>query len=153
MPPAKQLLPQPVVNAIGGDFPMRILIVEDNKVNLQVLKQILQRMGYESDVAENGLQAIDAVQQKSYDLIFMDLQMPLMGGIEATLRIREITGENGPAITAFTANSHQSDRIACKGVGMDDFIAKPATPKRIEEVIRSIFIKRHTDADPFLKID
>ena len=139
MQPAKYLSTKPVVNQLCADYPLEILVVEDNRVNLKVLEQILNRMGYHPDMRFNGLEAIEAVSKRSYDLVFMDLQMPVMGGIEATHKIRDLLGATGPFITAFTANCLHSDIINCKEAGMDDFIAKPTTPQRIEQVIRSSY--------------
>ena len=114
-------------------------MVEDNKINLRVLTQLLSRMGYQPDAVVNGQEAVNAVTEKAYDIVFMDLQMPVMGGIEATSKIKELMGEDAPWITAFTANTDQTHRLACRNAGMDDFISKPCTPKRIEEVIRKAY--------------
>ncbi len=137
---AKYLSTKPVVNEIEPDCPLRLLVVEDNAINLRVLTKLLSRMGYQPDAVVNGQEAVDAVTEKEYDIVFMDLQMPVMGGIEASSKIKQIMGEDAPWITAFTANSDQTNRLACREAGMDDFISKPSTPKRIEEVIR----KAHT---------
>jgi len=140
---AKSIATQLKVNRIGHDIPMELLIVEDNKMNLKVLQQMLQRMGYSPDISINGYESLEAVQQKTYDLVFMDLQMPIMGGIEAASKMKEILGTRCPFICAFTANAQQIDRLNCKRVGMDDFVAKPATIHRIEEVIRRAFQQKH----------
>lgn len=139
MDAAKYLSTLPVVDRLSDDCPLNILIVEDNQINLKVLKNVLARMGFEADCCENGLQAIAAVEEKNYDLIFMDLQMPVMGGLDATRKIREKMGDRYPFISAFTANCTHSNRVSCEEVGMHDFISKPTTPSRIAEVIQAAY--------------
>ncbi len=106
--------------------PVRLLLVEDNKVNQKVALTLLGRLGYVVDLAENGQQGVEAAAQHVYSLILMDMQMPVMGGLEATRRIREAGGVNGAVpIVALTANAMQSDQDACREAGMNDFLAKP----------------------------
>lgn len=104
-------------------------------MNLRVLNQILNRMGYQPDIARDGAEAVEAVQRQNYDMIFMDLQMPVMDGISATRAIRSHFGNASPWIVAFTANTQQPVQISCKECGMNDFISKPATPRVIEAAI------------------
>jgi CheY-like chemotaxis protein len=82
-------------------------------------------MGYAADVAENGLEAIAALERAPYDLVLMDVQMPELDGLEATRRIRARWPDNGPRIVAMTANAMAEDREACLAAGMDDYLAKP----------------------------
>lgn len=106
--------------------PLRILLAEDNVINQKVGLLMLSKLGYRADVAANGLEVLEAVSQRPYDVILMDLQMPELDGIEATRRLR-LPGAVAyrPRIIAVTANVMQSDRDLCVAVGMDEFIGKP----------------------------
>jgi CheY-like chemotaxis protein len=113
--------------------PLKILLAEDNAVNQKVMIRILQRLGYGADIASNGLKVLEALTKQKYDLIFMDMQMPEMDGIEATQRICQLYPISiRPHIIAMTANAMPSDRQACLAAGMDDYISKPV---RIEELL------------------
>ncbi|MGB8648521.1 MAG: response regulator [Anaerolineae bacterium] len=105
-------------------MPLRILVAEDNTVNQKVALLMLERFGYRADVAANGLEVLDLLQRQAYDLIFMDVQMPEMDGLEATRRIRS-DGPVQPRIIAMTANAIRGDREMCLAAGMDDYISKP----------------------------
>ena len=118
-------------------YPYKILIAEDNKINAKVLVAILSRLGYNPDVATNGEECVLAVGKKHYDIIFMDLQMPVMDGYKATESIINSDTITHPTfITAFTANARQNDKDACQAVGMHDFVAKPAQPAKITNLIK-----------------
>ncbi|MCO5243910.1 MAG: ATP-binding protein [Anaerolineae bacterium] len=110
--------------------PSRILVVEDNLVNQKVIVRILQRGGYSADVVADGAAAVDAVRSNGYDAIFMDVQMPVMDGLQATNTIRSLPDlACQPYIIALTAAATEVDRQACLAAGMDDYIAKPAQAK------------------------
>lgn len=115
---------------------IRILLAEDNPVNQKVAVMLLTRMGYQVDVAENGLQAIDMLQQAEYGLILMDCQMPVMDGFRATATIRKLQGDlaNVPII-AMTANAMEGDRERCLAAGMDDYVPKPVKPEQLFKAI------------------
>jgi CheY-like chemotaxis protein len=115
----------------------RVLLVEDNVVNQKVAVQILRRMGYEPDVASNGVEAVEACGRQHYDLVFMDVQMPEMDGLEATRQIcaRWPAAADRPKIIAMTANVMQGDREKCQQAGMDDYVAKPI---RAVEIARAV---------------
>jgi len=118
----------------------RILLAEDNSVNQKVALHMLARVGYRADVAANGLEVIEAVRRQSYDIIFMDLQMPEMDGLEATKRLRAAPAAGGrrPWIVALTANALHGDRERCLAVGMDDYITKPIkTPELAAALARA----------------
>jgi len=96
---------------------------------------VLKKLGYETDIAGNGLEALKALELKTYDLIFMDMQMPVMDGIEATQHIIEKFSDDSPVIIAMTANVLDSDKKRCFEVGMQDFISKPINFKIIENCL------------------
>jgi len=105
---------------------LRILLVEDNPVNSKVALLLLKRLGYTATCAVNGRRALECLRKESYDLVFMDLQMPEMDGLEATRQLRrEVSQEEAPFICALTANAQREDREACSAVGMHQFMAKP----------------------------
>jgi PAS domain S-box-containing protein len=116
--------------------PLRILLVEDNAVNQKLALRLLAQMGYDADVAGNGLEAIEAVERQRYDLVLMDVQMPEMDGLEATRRIvAEAPSEQRPWIVAMTANAMEGDREACLAAGMNGYIAKPI---RVDELVGAV---------------
>ena len=103
-----------------------LLLVEDNKINQKIAMSLVVKLGYQVDLAENGLEAIAAAGKRRYDLILMDMQMPQMGGVEATRKIRALGGPNSiTPIIALTANAMESDYEACRAAGMNDFMTKP----------------------------
>lgn len=105
---------------------LKILIAEDNLINQKVASKILERLGYDPDIAENGIKVLEAILKKQYDLILMDMQMPEMDGVEATQRICQLYPlDQRPYIIAVTANTLESDLEACLAAGMDSFISKP----------------------------
>jgi signal transduction histidine kinase/CheY-like chemotaxis protein len=112
-------------------LPMRILLAEDNVVNQRVTLRLLERFGYRADVAGNGMEAVEALRRQTYDLVFMDVHMPEMDGLEATKTICSEWGDRRPRIIAMTAGAMQEDRDACLAAGMDDYVSKPV---RIEEL-------------------
>ena len=114
----------------------KILVVEDEPISRRLIHRILKGMPCQVDDAENGLEALEKIKLNKYNLVFMDLQMPVMDGFEATRRIRLLDGEKSRVpIVALTANSLPEDRLEARRRGMDDFIAKPMDPSVIRQTV------------------
>ncbi len=113
---------------------LRILLVEDNKVNQQLAAAVLELDGFPADVADNGRQAVEAVRTTDYDLILMDIQMPVLDGIAATQQIRALPSPKCDVwIIAVSGCGLVEDESRCRAVGMDDFIVKPYHPDDLRE--------------------
>jgi signal transduction histidine kinase/CheY-like chemotaxis protein len=128
-----------VSQPVDGMSPLRILLAEDNAVNQKVALKLLEQLGYTADVVSNGVEAIDALEQRRYDVVLMDVQMPELDGLDATRRICERwrPGER-PRIVAMTANAMQDDRDACFAAGMDDYVAKPIRSDALATALRNV---------------
>ncbi len=120
--------------------PLKVLLVEDNLVNQKIAVRMLQKMGHEVDVASNGLEAVEKRVSGSYSAILMDVSMPVMDGLEATRKIREMERVRGGRvpIIALTANAMDGDRERCVSVGMDDYLSKPVRAEGLEEALRRV---------------
>jgi len=123
-------------------LPLRVLLVDDNAINQKVAVRILQQLGYKPEIASNGREALEAIERQPFDVVFMDVMMPEMDGLEATrlIRLRQTTGEHQNfrshiTIVAMTAHAMQGDREKCLAAGMDDYLSKPIRPKDIREMI------------------
>jgi CheY-like chemotaxis protein/HPt (histidine-containing phosphotransfer) domain-containing protein len=119
-------------------LPLKLLVTDDNLINQKVAMRLLLQFGYSADVASNGMEAIAAVEKHPYDLVFMDVQMPGMDGLEATRRIRDTerrTGQKPLKIIAMTANAMVGDRERCLEAGMDDYLTKPVRPEALQAAI------------------
>lgn len=124
-------------NELCANYPFKILVVDDNEINLMLITKTLSKLGYECKKASNGQLAVDMVRKEHFDLIFMDMQMPIMDGTVATTEIRKhYRVYEFPVIVALTANTLGDGKDKCLEAGMQDFIAKPFKPAEIEEVIR-----------------
>jgi len=117
--------------------PLRILLAEDNQVNQLLTVAILEKAGHRVDIAGNGIEAVEAVLNRPYDIVLMDIQMPEMDGIQATRRIRALPdGKGRIPIIAITANAMRGDRERLLQAGMNDYVAKPIDRTHLFEVIR-----------------
>ncbi|WP_340388717.1 PAS domain S-box protein [Paenibacillus sp. FSL E2-0151] len=116
---------------------MRILVAEDHPVNRKILREYLEKLGYHADVCTNGVEAIDAISQNAYDIVLMDIHMPVMDGLKATdLLHRLIPQDRIPPIIAVTSNAKREDKEACLEIGMRDFISKPVMLSELKRVLQ-----------------
>jgi len=137
---------------------VRLLVVDDNVTNQAVARMILKKLGFSCDVANNGAEAIKVIQQHSWDLVFMDCQMPVMDGYEATRQIRNGNAGNENKhvpIIAMTAQAMKGDREVCLNAGMDDYLMKPVKPEKLNQIIekwlsqgKSAFHTKPSNIDP-----
>ena len=140
LPPAPRQIdsgaeaPQPpaALAAIRG---ARVLLVEDNDINQMVARAVLEDAGLIVEVAENGQVALDMVQQSAFDMIFMDMQMPVMDGLTATREIRALPAAVNVPIVAMTANAMEQDRQLCLAAGMNDSLTKPIDPRTLWDAL------------------
>ena len=119
------------------DTSLSILVAEDNPVNQIVTRKMLNKLGYRADVAANGKEVLQALEARAYDIIFMDVQMPEMDGLEATKEIRRRCPVGGPKIIAMTAIALKGDREKCLEAGMDGYISKPTRIEAIREALET----------------
>ena len=140
--PSGQAVPAQTEESLASRLPLRVLVVDDNAINQKVAMRILQQIGYQPAVAGNGREALSAIEQEPFDLVFMDVMMPEMDGLEATrqIRKRQMSGEQENfqsriIICAMTAHAMAGDREKCLAAGMDDYLAKPVRPKDVRDMI------------------
>lgn len=124
------------VPAFNSTLGHRVLVVEDNQVNQKLLTRLLQKSGCHCDVVANGAEAIKAVQELPYHLVFMDYYMPVMDGVEAATEIRKLFTSGQLPIIAVTANASVQDRERCFAAGMDDYVTKPVRPNQLQKLLR-----------------
>ncbi|MBU5349424.1 PAS domain S-box protein [Paenibacillus lautus] len=125
----------------GND--LKILIAEDNEVNQLVLKKMIEKLGYHSTTVQNGLEAVEAFERYSYDIVFMDISMPFMDGTEAVRLIKEsASSEKQPFIVAVTAHAIKGDREKYLGMGMDEYVSKPVSMNVISGIIDKFLAER-----------
>ena len=130
---------------LGDRLPMRVLVAEDNAVNQKVTRRLLRELGYRADVVANGQEVVEAAQRQHYDLIFMDVQMPEMDGLEATQAIRNLQsddetdarGSSSTWIVAMTAAAMHGDEERCLDAGMDDYLSKPVDVEALVDAIKT----------------
>jgi len=124
---------------------VRVLLVEDNVINQKVTTAVLDKLGYRTEIAANGLEALESLEKMPFDLIIMDCEMPEMDGYEATRKIREwkthenegIRQKGGLPIIAMTAHALEGEREKCLAAGMDDFLSKPVSPNNLAELLKT----------------
>ena len=122
---------------LAEQHPLQLLLAEDNLVNQKLALRLLKRLGYTADVAENGLQTLEMLQVRGYDVVLMDVQMPVLDGLETTHRIRtELPPDDQPYIIAMTANAMSGDREACLAAGMDGYVSKPVQVAELEAALQ-----------------
>jgi len=135
-PRAAAAAPPAADAAMASRLPLRILVAEDNAVNQKLALRLLAQLGYRADVAADGVEAIEALERQTYDVVLMDVQMPELDGLEATRRIVDRWPASArPRIIAMTANAMQGDRELCLEAGMDDYISKPI---RVDELVAAL---------------
>lgn len=134
------------VRRLAELLPLRILVAEDNPINQKVALLTLRGLGYEADLAANGLEVLRALQRQPYDVVIMDVQMPEMDGLEAARRIRATWPSNGPRILALTASAFVEDRERCRAAGMDGFVAKPLDAGDLRRALLALVDERGGDA-------
>ena len=130
--PQIQSTNQPIqLQKINETYPLKILVAEDNAINQKLILRLFEMLGYTIQIAANGFEVIDALNRMEIDIVFMDIQMPEMDGIEATHQIINQWGDQKPLIVAMTANALKTDREKCLAAGMDDYISKPLTINQV----------------------
>jgi len=125
---------------------LRIILAEDNPINQAVVVRILEKMGHQLEIAHNGQQALATLESGAFDLIFMDVQMPVMDGLTATRAIRERERSSGGRIPiiAMTAHAMKGDRERCLEAGMDGYLSKPINSRSIEQMLERYFASEDT---------
>lgn len=131
------------VPLLAQQYPLTILIAEDNRVNQKVARNILHRLGYEVELADNGAEAVKRLAERPYDIIFMDIQMPEMDGVTATQEIlKKYAGQQRPYIFAMTAHALKGDREKLLEAGMDDYISKPIRLESLTAALQNYIYKK-----------
>tara|TARA_R110002050_G_scaffold204327_1_gene339638 strand:+ start:128050 stop:130695 length:2646 start_codon:yes stop_codon:yes gene_type:complete len=129
---------------LGITCPLRILVAEDNEINQKLIQINLNKMGYNPVIVSNGQEALDQIKIQEFDVVFMDVQMPVMDGVTATKELVRKYGKEKPVIIAVTANAMGTDKQSYIQAGMDDYISKPFTTKEIDICLRNWYIRIHS---------
>ncbi|WP_299403113.1 response regulator [Acaryochloris sp. IP29b_bin.148] len=138
--PIEAIQPSAITQPISkSPLPLKILVAEDNLVNQKVILRLLDRLGYQADLAHNGLEVLSALRHQHYDVVLMDVQMPEMDGLTTAQNICREWDTERPRIVAMTANTMAGDRESYLAAGMDDYIAKPIRLKGLERVLAQSF--------------
>jgi len=128
--------------------PLRILVAEDNAINQKLVRRMLEKRGHLVTLAANGEQALAEIQRGVFDLVLMDVQMPVMDGLEATARIRQFEAAAGThlPVVALTAHAMKGDRERCLSAGMDAYVSKPIAVQELDEAIGRFALSRGGNA-------
>jgi CheY-like chemotaxis protein len=126
---------------MSNSEPIEILLVEDDTVNSQLFKMMLERLGYQVDLAENGQEALAKIEQKTYGLIFMDCQMPVLDGYATTKVLRSQPHHQDTIIIGLTAYAMTEDRERCLEVGMNDYLTKPLKMSDLSSTIEKWIVR------------
>jgi PAS domain S-box-containing protein len=135
---ARSAVQSATVSRPSQNSPRRILLAEDNVSSQKVALQMLKKLGYKADIVANGIEALQSLERQHYDVVLMDVKMPVMDGLEATRIIRRRWLDNGPKIIAITAYAFEGDREKCIEAGMDDYISKPVQKEDLARALRDI---------------
>lgn len=140
--PSNELPQRTNWNGMSNEYPLRILLAEDNDLNLQLMALMLEQLGYDFEVAKNGKEALRMVINSEFDIVLMDVQMPVMNGLEAAIRIREL-GEKGEVfIVGLSANVFDEDQKKATEAGMDDYLTKPIRLISLAEKLKEYSLKK-----------
>ncbi|QXD16404.1 response regulator [Rhodocaloribacter litoris] len=118
--------------------PLRVLLAEDNPINQRIALQMLSKLGHRADLAENGLEALDALARQPYDVVLLDVQMPEMDGLEAARQIRARYGERAPCLVALTAHALEDQQAECMAAGMQHYLSKPVRLETLQHLLDRI---------------
>jgi CheY-like chemotaxis protein/HPt (histidine-containing phosphotransfer) domain-containing protein len=129
---------------MAAKSPLRLLLAEDNPINQKVAKLMLSQLGYTADLAVNGREAVELVSRNRYDVVLMDVQMPVLDGLAAAVEIRSRwpDASDRPRLVAMTANAMAGDRERCIEGGMDDYVAKPIRVDHIRSALERVLAER-----------
>jgi CheY-like chemotaxis protein/HPt (histidine-containing phosphotransfer) domain-containing protein len=134
---------------MATQYPLRILLAEDNSVNQKVAEKMLARLGYRIDIVGNGAEALDALRRQPYDVILMDLHMPVLDGLAAAQAIARLEPRTErPYIVALTASALEEERRRCAAAGMDDYVSKPVAMERLIAALRRAVEHQAQSAPP-----
>lgn len=129
---------------LGIRCPLRILVAEDSPINQRVIGIMLGQLGYQTLIVDNGLEALNALEQTTYDLVLLDVQMPVIDGLEAATRICEKhPAGNRPQLIALTANATLGDRQTCLAAGMDGYLSKPIRMEKLATTLQEVYARKH----------
>ncbi len=128
-------------NGMASEYPLKILLAEDNELNLELMGLILDQLGYYYEIAKNGKEALDLIRHKDFDLVLMDVQMPVLNGLEATKMIRKLSGVKQLPIIGLSANVFDEDRRKALDSGMDDYLTKPIRLAVLAEKLKEFAIE------------